>query len=462
MISAMDADLLDLARTVDLTVLGARVKKARVAKRLTQTEVAGAEMSTAYVSRIESGQRRPDPELLAVIASRVGVGFDELVMGTTRDKVAEARLGLVSAEVELRTGNSAGALDHVNETLMDLAGHGQADLQHEALRIKAGALEASGRLDEAIILLEDLTADAEHDTTWLKDMTALCRCYRVSGDLDRAVETGDRARVTLSEYGLRGTGQAVALQLSLSAAHFERGDTGIAARLCRRAIEDAEDQGLEKLGSTYWAASIIESRRGNHHAALALANKALAYIEMSDDFRQTAAVRNQLGVLQLRGSDPAAALSTLEHASAELTQTDAGAAVQASNLIARARAHLMLGEPERTLELAEQARTTASGVAPLVVVDGLVLQGQVESQRGDASAAADHYRQAVAILSGIGADRTAAQLWFELATHFEALGSAQEALDAYRRAAVSAGLSAINVTAATGQVRSEQHSATPR
>src|SRR3712207_7022942 len=52
------------------------------------------------------------------------------------------------------------------------------------------------------------------------------------------------------------------------------------------------------------------------------------------------------------------------------------------------------------------------------------------------------FREAVLILTGIGADRSAAQLWFELGALLEDVGEAESARDAYRSAAASAGLRA--------------------
>ena len=43
-------------------------------------------------------------------------------------------------------------------------------------------------------------------------------------------------------------------------------------------------------------------------------------------------------------------------------------------------------------------------------------------------------------MSAIGADRTAAQLWFELGALWESVGDAEASRDAYRSAAASAGV----------------------
>jgi transcriptional regulator with XRE-family HTH domain len=56
----MDARQADLLRKIDPAELGQRLRAARVAKGMTQTDLAGADVSVGYVSRIEAGQRRPN------------------------------------------------------------------------------------------------------------------------------------------------------------------------------------------------------------------------------------------------------------------------------------------------------------------------------------------------------------------------------------------------------------------
>ena len=56
----MDARQADLLRKIDPAELGHRLRAARVAKGMTQTDLAGADVSVGYVSRIEAGHRRPN------------------------------------------------------------------------------------------------------------------------------------------------------------------------------------------------------------------------------------------------------------------------------------------------------------------------------------------------------------------------------------------------------------------
>ena len=80
----------------------------------------------------------------------------------------------------------------------------------------------------------------------------------------------------------------------------------------------------------------------------------------------------------------------------------------------------------------------ASGI--LAVAHGL--DGKIRLARGDREPALACFRTAVQTLSGISADREAAQLWFELGTLLAELGDVNAAMDAFRRSAASTGVTA--------------------
>jgi Flp pilus assembly protein TadD len=78
--------------------------------------------------------------------------------------------------------------------------------------------------------------------------------------------------------------------------------------------------------------------------------------------------------------------------------------------------------------------------APDVAAEAEVLAGRAWAAQGDPAEAHRAFRRAVQTLSSIGADRTAAELWFELGALWEGLGDAEASRDAYRSAAASAGI----------------------
>src|SRR3954465_1955149 len=75
----VDMHYAELSRTIDAAELGRRIRHARGAAGLTQSPLAGADASAAYVSRIEAGQRRPEAGLLERMATRLDVGLEQLL-----------------------------------------------------------------------------------------------------------------------------------------------------------------------------------------------------------------------------------------------------------------------------------------------------------------------------------------------------------------------------------------------
>ena len=77
----MTPELAQQLTALDPVQLGGRIKAARVAAGLTQPELAGPDASVAYLSRIESGQRRAGTDLLQTLATRLGVTVEYLAYG---------------------------------------------------------------------------------------------------------------------------------------------------------------------------------------------------------------------------------------------------------------------------------------------------------------------------------------------------------------------------------------------
>ncbi len=452
----MRDDLVDLLRSVDAAVLGERIRTVRCRVGLTQAQVAGDAVSVGYLSRIESGQRRPNAELLVEIADRLAVTVDELLLGVAPDRIAELRLQLDHAELALVTGSPAEALESVSRLLSDPAIAELAELRRSAGYVHAGALEALGDLQAAILALEDLAETSPSDLDWIEGLTALSRCSRQSGELGRAIEVGTQAIRHLEELELDGLDEAIRLSLTVAAAYYEQGDADYAARLCQRAIERAEANASPVAKAmAYWNSSAIESMRGNASIALPMARRALAVIEATDDARNIARLRTQLGILQLLldPPQPREALEVLTRAAEELAFTNAGSADLADNRLAQARARFLLGDVEGARRQATEIGTAVRSNMPLLAADAFALLGQIAVQEGALDTARSHFQEAVLLLSAVGADRAAAQLWFELAGLLESVGELTAALEAYRRAAAATGLVAASSRQTTATTR---------
>lgn len=436
-------DLTALCRAVDPAELGGRIRQARIAAGLTQAQVAGEDVSAAYLSRIEAGRRRPDLGLLEKIAARTGVTALEMLLGIDADERAELRTGLDHADMALRSGNAEEAYLRAGEVIERLDGASAADLLPEARYVAAIALEALGEIEDAIADLEQLVVVRDRKGFWIRAGIALTRAHREVGDLDRSIATGESLLATLEELGLGSSEEAIRLKVTIAAAYFEAGDERHAVRICRKAIEEADTLDSPRAqASVYWNTSIIESRHGRVEAAIPLAEQAIGLMEEAQEHTSIAQLRSLLGTFLLRRNPPDAgeAKRVLEAAAEELAGAGASPADLGHNGLGLARAHFLIGNLERAEELIDAVLATYARNAPFVEVSALALRGEIHAGLGRPDETKAAYRQAAATLTAIGADRRAAQLWFELGTLFDQIGDADGAFDAFHRAAASTGL----------------------
>jgi transcriptional regulator with XRE-family HTH domain/predicted DNA-binding protein len=437
----VNADLAGRLHHVDPAVLGERIRNLRLARGLTQDGLADGAVTVSYISRIEAGQRRPDAALLERFARVLDTTPEHLITGIEPARADEITFALLNAELALETGSA-------DEALSALAGVTAEpdlpdDIRQRADLLTARALESSGRYDEAIIALEGILESQAPRHPLLRARIALSRCYRETGDFTRAIEVGEHGLSALEGLGIDGGDEAIQLAVTIAAAYCERGDLGHAIRLALRTVERADAMGSPRArAAAYWQASIFESERGNTVASIPLAEQALALLKDGEDRRNFARLRAEVGIMMLRADPPQVdtAEDYLAAAREELVASSASVVDLAHCDLGLARARLLAGDTEAAAELGLTTLTSTRDIAPAVAAEAASLLGQVAMSTGTKDRASEHYREAVALLTGVGQDRRAAQLWLDLGTHLEILGDADAARDAYRRAAVASGL----------------------
>jgi transcriptional regulator with XRE-family HTH domain len=438
----MDVLEADLLKEIDPAELGQRIRAARVAKGWNQTQLAGQEISVGYVSRIESGQRRPNAATLETLAARLGVPTEHLLRGVTAREYDEIKLTLDFAELSLETGQHLEAETQARQAVDRAALASQDELVFRGRYIIARALEGEGNLDDAIIELEGLVYSKRGGLLRINAAIAMVRCLQNSGDLMRSIEVGERVMGSLAGSHIDSCDEAVQLAVTVAGSHFLRGDVGHAVRMCRKAIVKAEslDSSVAR-ASAYWNASVFEADRGSVSNAVPLAERALTLLSEGQDTRNLARLRNTLGRMQLDLNPPDVdeARRHLEKAAEELAWSSASPSELASNELARARADYLVGNLSSAAEACTSVLENIQG-EPLIGAEASQLLGQVIAASGDMGGAMRAYRRAVFLLTGIGADRDAAQLWFELASLFEQAGDITASRDAYRSAAAASGL----------------------
>jgi transcriptional regulator with XRE-family HTH domain len=430
----------------DPSVLGDRIRRLRQRRGLTQAGVAGADLSVAYISRIESGQRRPERATLELIASRLGTTVEHLLTGVGRDEAEDLRLSIRYADLALHSGDVDEAERRFRDVLSSLGDRRLEDIADQAAWGHARALEAMGRLKDAAATFDHLRERTKNAQLRLQATVAVCRCYREAGDLVRAVEVGEDARARLIDLGLLGTTDGIKLVVTLAAAYYERGDLTRALILVEDALRDAEALNSPAArAAAYWNASSLLSESDQLPEALTLAERALALLSEGEDERNLARLRVEYGGLLLRGASPAPdrALEVLTRAEVDLEQGDGTPVDRMYCHEMLGRALLQLGQLDAAEEHAAAALRLLGDEPRLETASIFALRGQAALAADDSRSAKRHYRHAAALLTAAGAGRAASGLWAELGAALETLGDTAGSRDAYR-----AGMACLGIVAA--------------
>lgn len=445
----------EILRTIDPVVLGSRVRAARLARGWRQSELADGLLSVAYLSRIETGTRRPTFNVLVAVAERLGLTAEEMLYGASADDLAEINLGLSYAELALENGEPVDAEHQARQYLTRAEDASLSDLAERGRFLVARAMEAQGQLDDAIAEYESVLERAT-GVAAIRCGIALVRCYRNSGDLGLAIELGDRLQPRVVADGLEQTDEAVQLAMTVASAYGQRGDLGRAARICMDAIKVAEQAASPVARSAvYWNASVISSARGDTQSAVTLASRALALLGEGEDTRNLARLRLHLGRMQLEleSADLSETLAQIKRGSADLKGTSASRWEVLQGDLVLARALLVDGRPGEALAIAIAARDSGAADSRFEGAEAAIVEGEAHEALGRRDDAVAAYHRAAETLTSLGeADRWIAQAWYELAELFEAAGELEASHAALRGAAMASGLKTRRRTSAASPV----------
>jgi tetratricopeptide (TPR) repeat protein len=415
---------------------------------MSQTTLASeAGISGSYLSLIESGRRPVGSALLARFSVLLGCTIDYLQTGRggTADDTAE--IDLRFAELALRSGDAETALDRFGAVLQQSDALRRPDLAADARWGVARAKEAIGLLEDAVTALEELLASERLPAGASRTALTmhLCRVYSECGDLSHAIEIGEAGLRAVEEddsIELAGD-EAVALASTLVGCYYERGDLTRAHTLADTWINRAELAGSPLArASALWNAGLVAEARGDIRSATRYLDRALALYGENDNSRALSFLKVAAAFVMLRTPEPelAAAERLLDQAIDELA-ADGTAIEMAYAETELARCRLLDGAHAAAIELAQQALDRLGPHPRLERAQALLVLGQARLEEGDHDAAVVSYELAAADLQKAGAARQAATAWRELAEALARLDRPDDALQAYRRAADSAGVS---------------------
>jgi transcriptional regulator with XRE-family HTH domain len=416
--------------------IGARLRRLRVERGLSQRELAAPGVSYAYISRIEAGTRRPSVKALRMLARKLGVSPEYLETGSELRDVDERELRLSDAELRLRVG---GDPESARETFARLVeeSDGAGDLESATRgRIGLGLTYAQmGNHVQAVLLLQDVVEAGGITPVDRPDVYAqLGRSLAAIDANDRAIELLERSLVDIDAIDGDNDSLYVRFAGYLSAALTDVGQVERAEEVLKDALDRAEraDDVYTRI-RLYWSVARLSEAEGRPLRALKFVRRAIALLEATDDTNHLA--RAHLLCAWIMGMEERAAEAEphLEKAAA-LLGPNADTADLAMLRIEQAKTHAALGRgtdgetaARAALELLGDDMTGERGSAWWALAEALALQN-------DINGAIDAYARAVSSLDSLSRWREAAQCCRRWAKVLRDAGRDAEALDALERA----------------------------
>ena len=419
--------------------LGQRLRQARVARGLTQSELADSRFSKQYVSQLERDRLRPTDETLQWLAQRLQVDASYLATGIDGRQRERLESAVARAEAAAESHDYAAAIGLLADVKGSLPADSAADLELRMLLAESWARMYIGEMREALPLLaraREIVEDAvfsDVDRAEVLFRLGCCR-YRLTSVatalalFTEALELAERSGIPCDRLRSRIFGWR-------SRCYRRQRDWEAAREDVERALELAEAlDDPRATADAYFLGALVAERRGQWVAARAHAEKAKALYEQIEDRANTGKLLTTLGGLTFLLGNPDESIPLFKRAFAVALEvgSDADAAQAVSSL---AQVHLRTGQVELAEEQARHALelladrvdfTDEIGNAQLVLGRSLLEQGRLDE-------AAEKFHAAEASFDQLSSASHKAAAWTAQADLAVERGDKEAAITLYQR-----------------------------
>jgi tetratricopeptide (TPR) repeat protein len=414
--------------------VGARLRRLRLERGLSQRDLSSPGITYAYISRIEAGERTPSMKALRMLGLKLGVTPEYLETGSELAPSELRELRLAEQELRLRLDGDPD-LDVVRDLLSEAETHADVAAATTA-RIVLG-LAAAARGDHtgtiehlaAVAGSELVTAASRPDV-----YSALGRAHAAAGQPRQAVALFEQALEELSRTEPENAGARVRYSTYLSYALTDLGELqrarAVVEELVSLAPEAADPYTRVRL---LWSLGRLSLEQARPLPALDSFRRAVVLLEATEDTLNLARAHIACADAAITaGEDPAAAGRHLEVAEGLLGASPAGADLAAVRRM-QAMCAVSSGDPESGQALAREALLLA-GDLPNERGNAwwAIASARAAGAEGDADGA---YGEALALLGEHGTVRELAAVLRAYGRFLRDSGREREALDIFERAA---------------------------
>jgi transcriptional regulator with XRE-family HTH domain len=274
---------------------GHRLRELRRERGLSQAALADGELSTGYLSRLESGARPPTRRVVQHLAKRLGVAPAEF------EASSSSPLANILAVI-----TSAPDADQVESLVDALAAGKDLDpaLRWQALWLLAGTRGDQGRLREQHDLLAELVALSDEigvPELRVRALSQLSHCARKLGDGAAARQHAVNALELASTVSVADRADALH---ALVPAEAEAGRLTEAAAHADELCELTERSGGAMAAEALWASATVRIRQADYTGARRLLDRALQLLDSHTDLILWLRLRLAAASLYLQISPP--------------------------------------------------------------------------------------------------------------------------------------------------------------
>ena len=414
--------------------VGARVRRLRLERGLSQRQLASRGVTYAYISRIESGQRIPSVRAIRLLARRLGVTPEYLETGVDIAPVEELELRLTDAELRLRLGDhSADARHALQAVLKEAQRAGESEIAVRAqIGLGLSSLAAGSQREAARYLATAVASPLTSPGTHANVYISFSKALRFLGRADEAAKMLEDGLDDLGSQTQEAAGVRLRLATYLSYALTDLGQLERA----RSVLEDI-DAGValdpHKQVTIHWSLARLAYMEGQPRAALREIRRAIILLDHTEDSLELARAHLFAAEVHLWAGNVPEAERHLALA-ARLESLAADARDLGALHSCQALAHARRGDCERARGLIERAREE---LADAPAEQGLLwlAQGLIEATRDDLDAAPRSFEQAIDALAASGMHREAAAVCREWSQLLRDVGRSEEAAETAKRAA---------------------------